>query len=79
MYIIYYLCFNVSVAECSWYIRIVYHSAILCFQAQNASEDVAQKVILPLAQRMIKKFMDEGKIEADPEIQLYMMILEMQV
>ncbi len=35
--------------------------------------------MLPLAERMVKKFIDEGKIEAEQEIQLYIMILELQV
>lgn len=35
--------------------------------------------MLPLAERMVKKFIDEGKIEAEQEIQLFLMILEMQV
>lgn len=28
---------------------------------------------------MVKKFIDDGKIEAEQEVQLYVMILEMQV
>jgi hypothetical protein len=28
---------------------------------------------------MVKKFVNEGKIEAEQEVQLYLMILEMQV
>jgi hypothetical protein len=28
---------------------------------------------------MVKKFVSEGKIEAEQEVQLYLMILEMQV
>lgn len=49
------------------------------FQAKNSEEKIAQKVMLPLAERMVKKFIDEGKIEAEQEIQLFLMILEMQV
>lgn len=35
--------------------------------------------MLPLAERMINKFINDGKIEAEQEIQLYIMVLEMQV
>lgn len=48
-------------------------------QAQTNNEAIAQKVTLPLAELMVKKFIDEGKIEAEQEVQLYVMILEMQV
>jgi len=34
---------------------------------------------LPLAERMIKKFVEEKKIEAEAEVQLYLMVLEKQV
>ncbi|XP_065205468.1 N-alpha-acetyltransferase 25, NatB auxiliary subunit [Planococcus citri] len=50
----------------------------ILMQAQINDETVAQKVTLPLAERMVKKFIDEGKIEAEQEVQLYVMILEMQ-
>lgn len=36
-------------------------------------------VTLPLAERMVQKFIDEGKIEAEQEVQLYLLILEKQV
>lgn len=48
-------------------------------QAYKADEKLAQSVVLPLAERMVKKFVSEGKIEAEQEVQLYLMILEMQV
>ena len=34
---------------------------------------------MPLAERMIKKFGEEKKIEAEAEVQLYLMVLEKQV
>ena len=34
---------------------------------------------MPLAERMIKKFVEEKKIEAEAEVQLYLMVLEKQV
>ncbi|KAJ4445258.1 N-alpha-acetyltransferase 25, NatB auxiliary subunit [Periplaneta americana] len=47
-------------------------------QAYKADEKLAKSVVLPLAERMVKKFVSEGKIEAEQEVQLYLMILEMQ-
>jgi hypothetical protein len=35
-------------------------------------------MLLPLAEKMISKFISEGKIESDAEVQLYLMVLEMQ-
>lgn len=48
-------------------------------QAYHADEKIAQMVTLPLAERMVQKFIDEGKIEAEQEVQLYLLILEKQV
>lgn len=31
----------------------------------------------PLAERMIQKFVKEGKVEAEPQIKLYLTVLEM--
>ncbi|PSN43752.1 hypothetical protein C0J52_06409 [Blattella germanica] len=47
-------------------------------QAYKADEKLAKSVVLPLAERMVKKFVSEDKIEAEQEVQLYLMILEMQ-
>lgn len=61
-------------------ILLVFSNPYICsHQAQNNDETIAQKITLPLAERMVKKFIDEGKIEAEQEVQLYVMILEMQV
>ena len=35
-------------------------------------------MLLPLAEKMILKFINEGKIESDAEVHLYLMVLEMQ-
>lgn len=35
-------------------------------------------MLLPLAQKMTKKFIDEDKLEAEAEVELYLMILEKQ-
>lgn len=48
-------------------------------QAMSAKdENIAQKVTLPLAEKMCQKFFDERKIEAEAEVELYLMILEKQ-
>jgi N-terminal acetyltransferase B complex non-catalytic subunit len=48
-------------------------------QAHKTDDKLAKSVVLPLAERMVKKFVSDGKIEAEQEVQLYLMILEMQV
>lgn len=48
-------------------------------QAYGADEKVCLTVTLPLAERLIKKFVDDKKIEAEAEVQLYLMVLEKQV
>lgn len=55
-------------------------SLIFYFLMQaDSNEGISQTVTLPLAERMIKKFVDDGKIEAEAEMQLYLMVLEKQV
>lgn len=41
-------------------------------------QSLAQKMLLPLAEKKTKKYVDEGKIEAEAEVELYLMILEKQ-
>ncbi|KAL0267023.1 UNVERIFIED_CONTAM: hypothetical protein PYX00_009405 [Menopon gallinae] len=41
-------------------------------------ENIERDVALKLAEKMVTKFVKEGKIEAEQEVQLYLMILEMQ-
>lgn len=48
------------------------------FQAKG-DENMEKTVALKLAEKMVSKFVTEGKIEAEQEVQLYLMILEMQV
>ncbi|XP_067015410.2 N-alpha-acetyltransferase 25, NatB auxiliary subunit [Anabrus simplex] len=50
----------------------------IVMQAYKADGSLAKSVVLPLAERMVTKFVSEGKIEAEQEVQLYLMILEMQ-
>ncbi|EFX68033.1 hypothetical protein DAPPUDRAFT_203413 [Daphnia pulex] len=44
----------------------------------NDDTTVCLTITLPLAERMIKKFVEEKKIEAEAEVQLYLMVLEKQ-
>ncbi|XP_031561893.1 N-alpha-acetyltransferase 25, NatB auxiliary subunit-like [Actinia tenebrosa] len=39
-------------------------------------ERLSKTMLLPLAERMIEKFVNEGKIDAEAEVHLYLMILE---
>ncbi|KAF7402329.1 hypothetical protein HZH66_004596 [Vespula vulgaris] len=50
----------------------------IVMQAIRADKKLANDVILPLAERMVLKFVKQGKIEAEQEVQLYLMILELQ-
>jgi len=48
-------------------------------QTREVSEQVARSVVLPLAEKMVVKMVEMDKVEAEQEVQLYLMILEMQV
>lgn len=50
----------------------------IVMQAHEAGPELAKNLQLPLAEKMVKKFVDENKIEAEQEVQLYLLILEMQ-
>ncbi|XP_076276164.1 phagocyte signaling impaired isoform X1 [Lasioglossum baleicum] len=50
----------------------------IVMQAIHAEEKLAKTVILPLAERMVTKIIKDGKMEAEQEVQLYLMILELQ-
>lgn len=50
----------------------------IVMQAHEAGQELAKSLQLPLAEKMVKKLVDENKIEAEQEVQLYLMILEMQ-
>ncbi|XP_065334806.1 N-alpha-acetyltransferase 25, NatB auxiliary subunit isoform X1 [Cloeon dipterum] len=47
-------------------------------QTREVPENMARSVVLPLAERMVVKMIEQGKVEAEQEVQLYLMILEMQ-
>lgn len=48
-------------------------------QAYQANNDISKRITLPLAERLVQKYINEDKIDAEQEIQLYLMILDMQV
>lgn len=48
-------------------------------KAYQANNDISKRITLPLAERMVQKYINEDKIDAEQEIQLYLMILKMQV
>ncbi|KFM68081.1 N-alpha-acetyltransferase 25, NatB auxiliary subunit, partial [Stegodyphus mimosarum] len=50
----------------------------IVMQANVAEEKLAKQMLLPLAERMTEKFVKENKLEAEAEVQLYLMILEQQ-
>lgn len=50
----------------------------IVMQAHSATKDIAQKMLLPLAERMTEKFVKSEKIEAEAEVQLYLLILELE-
>lgn len=50
----------------------------IVMQAHSTSKDIAQKMLLPLAERMTEKFVKSEKIEAEAEVQLYLLILELE-
>ncbi|XP_014210949.1 N-alpha-acetyltransferase 25, NatB auxiliary subunit [Copidosoma floridanum] len=47
-------------------------------QAQHEKDEQAKRISLMLAERMVLKFINENKIEAEQEVQLYLMILDLQ-
>lgn len=47
-------------------------------QAARSGDPLVQKVSLPLAERMVTKFITDGKIEAEAEVLTYLHILEIQ-
>lgn len=48
-------------------------------QTHGNDDKLCLTVTLPLAERMIRKFIDDEKIEAEAEVQLYLMVLEKEV
>ena len=54
-------------------INIVFWQAL-----ESGDEKMAQKINLPLAQKMVEKMEKEGKMEQEQETILYLMILELR-
>lgn len=52
---------------------------VLKFKAYQSNDEISRRVSLPLAERMVQKYINDDKIDAEQEIQLYLMILDMQV
>ncbi|KAF7996942.1 hypothetical protein HCN44_002588 [Aphidius gifuensis] len=50
----------------------------IVMQAIEADDKLSKNIILPLAERMVLKLVNENKLEAEQEVQLYIMILERQ-
>lgn len=48
-----------------------------CHQGQDADETLAKSMLLPLAERMTEKYVKEDRIEAEAEVTIYIMILEL--
>ena len=42
----------------------------------HLDKNLAEKMYLPLADRMVTKYVDDEKIEAEAEVQLYLIILQ---
>ncbi|KAG1681404.1 N-alpha-acetyltransferase 25, NatB auxiliary subunit [Nymphon striatum] len=47
-------------------------------QAHSSDDQLAKNMFLPLAQKMTEKLVNEGKIEAEAEVELYLEILTLQ-
>lgn len=55
-----------------------YFWAVMSIVMQSSeNEKLAKGMFLPLAERMIKKYVDENKINAEAEVQLYLIILNL--
>ncbi|XP_025410683.1 N-alpha-acetyltransferase 25, NatB auxiliary subunit, partial [Sipha flava] len=50
----------------------------IVMQAYQTNDEISKRITLPLAERMVQKYINEEKIDAEQEIQLYLMILDMQ-
>jgi len=50
----------------------------IVLQAQNAEDQaLSKKMYLPLAEKMIEKHINDGKIEAEAEVRLYLLVLNL--
>ncbi|KAK2193508.1 hypothetical protein NP493_12g11037 [Ridgeia piscesae] len=49
----------------------------IVMQSHDADQKLAKTMFLPLAERMVFKYVEDGKIEAEAEVQIYLIILEL--
>lgn len=61
-----------------YYFWAVMSIVLQATRGQGASDPSKKQVQLTLAERMVKKLIAENRMEAEQEIQLYLMILELQ-
>lgn len=76
-----YYCWAVMsiVLQVSGNFYVAKYCLIFCFQAtraEGASDPQKHKLLLSLAERMFDKLIVDGKIDAEQEVQLYIMILD---
>ncbi|KAI0241030.1 N-alpha-acetyltransferase 25, NatB auxiliary subunit [Lamellibrachia satsuma] len=49
----------------------------IVMQSHDADQKLAKTMFLPLAERMVIKYVQDGKVEAEAEVQIYLIILEL--
>lgn len=61
-----------------YYFWAVMSIVLQATRGQGANDPTKRKVLLALAERMVEKLITENRIEAEQEVQLYLMILELE-
>lgn len=61
-----------------YYFWAVMSIVLQATRGQGANDPIKRKVLLALAERMVEKLITENRIEAEQEVQLYLMILELE-
>lgn len=61
-----------------YYFWAVMSIVLQATKGPGASDSSKKQVFLTLAERMVEKLISENRIEAEQEVQLYLMILELQ-
>lgn len=61
-----------------YYFWAVMSIVLQATRGQGQSDSNKRTVLLSLAERMVDKLINENKLEAEQEVQLYLMILELQ-
>ncbi|XP_030755223.1 phagocyte signaling-impaired protein [Sitophilus oryzae] len=62
-----------------YYCWIVMSIILQARRGEGANDEKKRKVLLNLAERMMEKLVNDNKMEAEQEVQLYIMVLEMQL